>query len=134
MSVSALLNLFEIDGTQRDELETSRRAESVTIEHAQHGTAVIRDNKPIIETVLRRNLVGMTEPEWYATLNRRVFFWLSRHRLDGLRTAKHYRGRPQAVLAIDTAKLLARHSDRVELSPYNSGAVHAGAKYPLGAT
>src|SRR5690242_15628857 len=85
LSTTALLDLFEIEGAEREAIESVRRAESVSIEHPEYGTAWIRDNKPINETVLRRTLEGMTEAEWYRTLNGRVFFWLTTDRLDRLR-------------------------------------------------
>ena len=133
LSTSALLDLFEVTGPERDSIELRRRPESVLIEHPTHGTAWIRDNKPINETVLRRTLVGMTEEEWYRTLNGRVFFWLSEDRLDRLRRAPPYAPRLHDILTIDTAALLDRHGDRVELAHLNSGAVHPAADYPRGA-
>lgn len=133
LSTTALLDLFEIRGTERDAIEAARRPESVQIQHAQHGTAWIRDNKPINVTVLRRTLVGMSEPEWYRALNRRVFFWLSEGRLDRLRNAPPYRERQHDILTLDTAALLGVYGSRVELAHLNTGAVHAGAKYPRGA-
>ena len=102
------------------------------LRHPAHGTAWVRDNKPINETVLRRTLVGMSEPEWYRTLNGRVFFWLSQSRLDRLRNAPPYRDRAHDLLVVSTERLLAAHADVVELSPINSGAVHPGAKTPRG--
>lgn len=133
LSTTALLDLFEVDGPARTELETKRRPDSVEIHHPVHGTATVRDNKPINETVLRRTLVGMSEPDWYRTLNGRVFFWLTTERLDRLRDAPPFRNRPHDILTIDTASLLERHGDRVELAAINSGAVHPGARNTRGA-
>jgi hypothetical protein len=133
LSTSALLDLFEVTGEERDLIEGRRRPESVAIRHSLYGTAWIRDNKPINETVLRRTLVGMTEREWYRTLNSRVFFWLSKKRLDRLRHAPAYRNRRHDILTLDTAQLLRRHGTRVELAHLNSGAVHPSANYPRGA-
>jgi hypothetical protein len=132
LSTTALLDLFEVPQDDRYALEARRRPESVSIHHPVHGTAWIRDNKPINETVLRRTLEGMTEEEFYRTLNRRVFFWVSTDRLDRLRNAPPYRHRRHDVLELDTAALLARHHERVELSHLNSGAVHPAANYPRG--
>jgi hypothetical protein len=132
-STTALLDLFEIQGSARDAIESARRPESVQIHHAVHGAAWIRDNKPINETVLRRTLVGLSEPEWYRSLNRRVFFWLSEDRLKRLRNAPPYRTRAHDILVLSTERLLAAHADEVELSPLNSGAVHPAANYPRGA-
>jgi hypothetical protein len=133
LSTSALLDLFEVAGAERDAIEISRRPESVKITHPEHGTAWIRDNKPINVTVLRRTLVGMTEEDWYRTLNGRVFFWLTTERLDRLRNAPPYRRRKHDILTVDTAALLEAYLASVELSPLNSGAVHPGAKYTRGA-
>jgi hypothetical protein len=133
LSTTALLDLFEVDGSARTGLETKRRVDSVEIRHPVHGTATIRDNKPINETVLRRTLVGMSEPAWYRTLNGRVFFWLTTERLDRLRDAPPYRNRAHDILTIDTAGLLSRHGARVELAGINSGAVHPGARNSRGA-
>lgn len=132
LSTSALLDLFEIEGDQRLAIESSRRPRSVTVEHPRHGTAVIRDNIPLIEKVLARTLVGMSPTEWYEALNGRVFFWLSEARLERLRNAPAYREREHDILTVDTASLLERHLHEVTLSPLNSGATHPGAKYTRG--
>lgn len=132
-STTALLDLFQINGLERDTIEAARRPESVRIDHPIHGTAWIRDNKPINETVLRRTLVGISEPDWYRSLNSRVFFWLSEDRLTRLRNAPPYRNRPHDILVLNTMGLLSAHAADVELSPLNSGAVHPAANYPRGA-
>lgn len=132
-STTALLDLFEIEESERADIETVRRPESVEIRHPVYGAAWIRDNKPINETVLRRTLVGISEPEWYRLLNSRVFFWLSEDRLTRLRQAPPYRARCHDILILSTEKLLDAHAKDVELSPLNSGAVHPAANYPRGA-
>jgi hypothetical protein len=133
LSTTALLDLFEVEKPQRDEIETRKRRESVEIHHPSHGSAWIRDNKPINETVLHRTLVGMSEPDWYRTLNSRVFFWLSEDRLARLRNAPPYRKRQHDILVIDTGRLLEHYESSVELAHLNTGAVHPSAKYPRGA-
>jgi hypothetical protein len=133
LSTSALLDLFEVAERERGALESARRPETVKITHPAHGTAWIRDNKPINETVLRRTLVGMSEVQWYRTLNARVFFWLSQKRLDGLLRSPSYRDRTHDILTLDTKALLQAHGDHTELAHLNSGAVHPGANYPRGA-
>jgi hypothetical protein len=132
LSTSALLDLFEIEGPQRHSIESARRDESVQITHPLFGSAWIRDNKRINETVLRRTLVGMTEAEWYRNLNGRVFFWLREKRLRDLRKATAYGNRQHDIGIVDTARLLGEFYDIVELSPINSGAVHPGSKSPRG--
>jgi hypothetical protein len=133
LSTTALLDRFEIHGPARIAIESQRRAHSVQIHHPELGSAWIRDNKPINETVLQRTLIGMSLAQWYETLNARVFFWLTRQRLDRLRQARPYRDRPHELLTIDTAALLLAHGERVELAHLNTGAVHRGANYPRGA-
>jgi len=123
LSTSALLDLFEIAGDERVAIESRHRPECIPIRHDLHGVAVVRDQKPMDDSGLLRSLGdGITPREWYELLNRRVFFWLDTDRLDRLLKAKAYRERRQTVLTIDTAQLLQRHSDRVRLSPINSGA------------
>ncbi len=133
LSTSALLDLFEIRRPARDPIESARRPESVQIKHPGHGSAWIRDNKPINATVLRRTLVGMSEPEWYRTLNSRVFFWLTEARLHKLRNAPPYRKRRHDILILDTRSLLGAYAAEVELAHLNTGAVYAAATYTRGA-
>jgi hypothetical protein len=132
LSTTALLDLFGIQGESRRSLEDVKRLASHRITHPVHGTAVIRDNKPINETVLRRTLAGMTEVEWYRAINGRVFFWLNEDRLDRLRQTPAYRGQHHDLLVIGTRRFLARYAKVIELSPYNSGAVHAGSRVQRG--
>jgi hypothetical protein len=133
LSTTALLDRFEISGPDRVPIESQRRAHAVEIHHPSLGSAWIRDNKPINQTVLERTLVGMNLSQWYQTLNNRVFFWLTRERLDRLRDARPYRNRPHDLLTIDTGALLRSHATEAELSHLNTGAVHRGANYPRGA-
>ena len=125
LSTSALLDRFGIEGEQRHAIESCLRPEIVSIEHPKLGVALVRDNKPMQEIVLRRCLLGMEPREWYEHLNRRVFFWVERKRLLKLLGARAYRDRPHLVLEVDTAELLRRHAERVTLSPINSGATFA---------
>jgi hypothetical protein len=125
LSTSALLDRFGIEGDQRYAVESCLRPEIVSIEHPELGVALVRDNKPMQETVLRRCLQGMEPREWYEHLNRRVFFWVERKRLLKLLGARAYRERPHLVLEVDTPELLRRHTEKVTLSPINSGATFA---------
>jgi hypothetical protein len=83
--------------------------------------------------VLRRTLIGMSEPGWYRTLNGRVLFWLSERRLEKLRNAPPYRDREHDILTIDTGSLVESYAGEIELCHLNSGAVHPAADYPRGA-
>ena len=55
-STTALLDLFEIQGADRDWIESRHRPECVMIEHRRHGTAVIRDQKQMSGAGLVRAL------------------------------------------------------------------------------
>jgi hypothetical protein len=132
LSTTALLDRFQITGPRRDAIEAARRFESVRITHPAHGDAWIHDNKPINTAALARTLVGMGEQDWYRELNRRVFFWLTRQRLERLLNAKPNRGRRLAVLVVDTRLLLDAYAERVELAHINTGAVRHTANFPRG--
>lgn len=123
LSTTALLDLYDKEGEERALLESQRRPDSVTISKKGLPDAIVRDQKPMTESALKKCLpANVTPKEWFEILNDRAFFWLSRERLQGLLGARAYRGRPQTVLTVDTAGLLRSNGARVELSPLNSGA------------
>lgn len=122
LSTSGLLDLFEVSGLRREELELRRRSASVVIEHPAHGRAVVRDQLPIRESQLASVLEDMAVDEWLRMLNSRVFFWVTEERLIRLLGARAYRARAHDVLVVDTAALVDVHRDRIDLSPINSGA------------
>jgi hypothetical protein len=127
LSTSALLDLFEVTGTERQEIESAYRAESVEIEHPTLGKATIRDQAPMhSDAIVARFLDNLTPAQWYRMLNSRVFFWLTEERLERLLGAGLYRARSHMVLELDTAAVLERHIEQVTLSPINSGAIFAG--------
>jgi hypothetical protein len=121
LSTSSLLTLFEVDDGTRNEIEARRRPESVPITHARHGRAVVRDQKPLIQSKLLRSLRGCTPEEWYRLLNSRVFFWLTEDRLKTLLCAREYAGKEHTVLTVDTLALVNAYQERVTLAPMNTG-------------
>ncbi len=122
LSTSALLDLYGYGGAERRKLESERRPESVPIGRIGLPRAVVRDQKPLTTSVLEKCLTDGTTPEqWFETLNERVFFWLSKRRLQDLLGAKAYRNRPQTVITLDTASVLAAHRQNITLSPINTG-------------
>lgn len=121
LSTSALLDLFEVPEPRRTELLTTQRRQSVTITHPRHGTAVLRDQKPLSAHNLARCLVGCEATEWYRLLNDRVFFWLDPGRLLTLLSATEYREKQHTVLQVDTRGLVDRYNARVELTHMNTG-------------
>ena len=122
MSAAALAHVYDIDDAGRDSLLRSRRPESVPLARDGLPGAVLRDQKPMRDAALEGCLQdGVTPAQWYELLNSRSFFWLSRDRIWRLLRARAYRSMPQTVLTIDTRGLVAAHSERIWLSPINSG-------------
>jgi hypothetical protein len=121
LSTSSLLDLFEVKAHEREEIEIHRRPESVPIIHEKHGRAVVRDNKPIIESKLRTALKNCTLEQWYRLLNKFVFFWLTEERLQTLLCARAYRNHPHAVLTLETLPFVRKYEHRIVLSAMNSG-------------
>lgn len=122
LSTAAILDLFEVDPTQRAAIERQCRRTSVELTHSTHGRIVIRDQRVLSESKLAGCLSdGLSTEDWLIALNRKVFFWLKEHRFAGLLNARAYRGDRQTVITVDTARLLERHENEIELSHMNSG-------------
>ena len=122
LSTSALLDLFEIEGEDRRAIEAAHRPDSVTIGHPIHGQAVVRDQKPLSDRKLASCLThGMTPEDWYRRLNRRVFWWATRDRLEKMVGARAYRGDTHTVLTISTQSLVDRYKDAIQVATINTG-------------
>jgi hypothetical protein len=121
LSTIALLDLFEVKGVEREKIVTMHRPSSVTIENPCLGKAVIRDQIPMRESALMKCLRNVSPSGWYEFLNGRVFFWVTKKRVETLLNARAYRSREHLVLTIDTRQLLEKYHDKVLLSPINSG-------------
>jgi len=121
LSTSGLLDLFEVTGEERETIETRHRPESVSISHPRHGTAVVRDQKPLSDSRLSSCLIDMTPTEWYQCLNSKVFFWLTEERLLRFLNAKSYKDKAHSVLTLDTSAIFRDQMGRISLSPMNSG-------------
>ncbi|MFL5483647.1 MAG: DUF7002 family protein [Gemmatimonadaceae bacterium] len=123
LSTSAILDLVSVSASERAALESQRRHEINRLSRPGIGSFELRDNLPLDDRGLLRCLQdGLTPKEWYETINRRVFFWVSEHRLEGMLDARAYRDRQHTVLILDTSALLGVHSDCVTVSPMNTGA------------
>ena len=120
-STTALLDMCGKRGRERAVLESRIRPESVVVEGGGCGRAVIRDQKPLIESVLRRSLVNMTVPEYCRLLNKRAFFWANEGRLQTISRARLDRNRPHDVLIVNTETLVAEHEKKISLCTINSG-------------
>lgn len=122
LSTSALLDLYGVSGDQREAIESARRPTKVLIASKGKSTAVIRDQIPLNEKKLRRCLPEHLAPsDWYRLLNTKVFFWLTRERLQRLTNAKAYSNRSHDVIEVDTQSLIKAHRDRIWLCQINSG-------------
>jgi hypothetical protein len=122
LSTSALLDLYQVEGSDRDRIEGKRRSSSVSIKKDGLGTATIRDQLPMDDKGLLRCLQdGLTPEDWYRLLNSKVFFWLTRQRLSRLLKAGEYRSHEHDVLVLDTAAIVKTHRDNIWLCSINSG-------------
>ena len=121
LSTSALLDLFEMTGSQRRAIETQWRPEGVPIHHPIHGTAVIRDQWPMPPEHLAKGLDGISPQQWYEFLNRRTFLWLSEQRLKRMLNAAPYRDAAHDVLTLDTRAFIGEYEKRITVCPINSG-------------
>src|SRR5277367_3908204 len=77
LCTSSLLDLFEVNPALSPDIELRKRDRSYEIQNSALGRAVIRDQKPIVESKLQKSLHDCTLEEWYRLLNGRVFFWLN---------------------------------------------------------
>ncbi|WP_421783410.1 DUF7002 family protein [Kiloniella litopenaei] len=122
LSTSALLNMYEIVGEKRFEIEQTRRDKSILINKTGLHQAVIRDQLPMDDKGLMRALPPEISPaDWYRLLNSKVFFWLTKDRLYRLTDARTYRDKEHDVLELDTRKLIEVHYHDIVLCPINSG-------------
>ncbi len=123
MTTSQLVDASSAPAEVRAAITKQRRPRSVAIECADLGTVMIRDQAPLREQFLIDSLAdGTTVEQWLDILNNRVFFWLHPGRLAELLNARRYRDHAHDVIVVDTASLIAAHSERIRLSPINSGA------------
>lgn len=134
LSTTALLDLYRYSGPPRDAIEARYRPDFMTITRGGLPPAVIRDQKVLHPTDLGPLLEdGLTTEQWYRIINKKVFFWAERYRLDWLLGAQAYRGYPHVVIVVDTRALLERFGDRTTLTDINSGSAlkqRSGAPAP----
>ncbi len=121
LSTTALLDLYEVVGTSRTQIESEWRKSNTTINKSGFSDAVIRDQIPMPPERLERALQGMNPREWYELLNSKVFFWTTQDRLVRLLCAKQYRNRKHTVLKVNTKALVESHAEYITLCHMNSG-------------
>lgn len=120
LSASAVLDLFDLEGDQRNAYEVEHRREMHSVPHGQREQIVLRDQRPMPPERLRLALTDGTTPEqWYQLINGKVFFWAEHHRLVRLLNA--YDRDEHDVLILDTRSLVTAHLQEVWLCHMNSG-------------
>jgi len=120
LSTSALLDLFEVTGSDREALESHQRKKMAPINHPEAGEAIIRDQHVLHERAIGKFLDGIKISEYYKLLNSKTFFWARDWRLQNFLNA--YQGTPHEVITVDTRELVRRHEPEITLSRINSGA------------
>jgi hypothetical protein len=124
LSTSALLTKWEYPEKEKEAICCKHRPKNITIEHRVYGKAVIRDQKAIDPSRLRRCLVDMTEEEWYRLLNSKVFFWLDWTPLVWFLGAINYINKPHVVITVETRRLVGKYADKITLSAINTGSTY----------
>lgn len=115
LSTERLLDLAKTPEAHRARLERAQR-----LQHSKLMDGIeIRDQRPMPACALESCLVGLAPFEWYALINAHVFFWLDPQRLNRQRAACE--PRPQVVLTVDAAGLVAAHGAAIALTPINTG-------------
>lgn len=115
LSASRLISAAGLIGGNRDRLERAQRVAHTALPNGVQ----IRDQKPMPARALERCLVDLTPPEWYRLVNNQVFFWLDPERLNRQKAA--CAPRPQIVIVLDTATLVAAYGEYVAVTPINTG-------------
>ncbi|WP_223297433.1 DUF7002 family protein [Catenulispora acidiphila] len=123
LSTQALVDLYNPEPAVKNSILGAVRRSSIALDNPVLGRTIIRDQRPL--KFLDKCLLPGTSPQQFLdVLNGRVFFWLARHRLETLLSARLYRDKQQTVLHVDTGRLMERYGDEVELAPYNTGSMH----------
>lgn len=123
LSTTALLDRCHASGSFRRKIESEIRPDSRSVSGGGFGTAVIRDQRPLIKANLEKVLDGMSVAQYCRLLNGKTFFWVAEERLNRLLGARLYKDKPHDVLTVDTRGLVRDCLDRITLSPINSGTV-----------
>ena len=122
LTTEQLVDMYQVSEAIRASILNRKRETVVIIERQGMPDVVIRDQKPM-KFIEDKIDPGSSLRLYLNAINARVFFWPTRDRLTRLLGAREYRGKPQVILHVDTAKLVERHTARVELCRFNSGAV-----------
>ncbi len=83
---------------ERAAVLTQPRPRPVHLDHSALGAVTLRDQSPLHGHILEAVLIEMTVPQWLATLNDRIYFWLHPQRLASLLQSRPNRGAELAVI------------------------------------
>lgn len=120
LSTTALLDLFEYKGEQREKIESCRRRKWKILDHSSYGQVKIRDQKPLIRTGLSKALPATMKPEdWYRIVNEMVFFFPCKQKLKVM--INTYKECRNTILVVRSKSLIEAHKRKVYWSPINSG-------------
>ena len=126
LPVSALLERFENDDGQHNCRERQHRNDDEMLDDPVHGRAIIRHQKPLKESMLRKCLLDDLTPEdWFQILNQRVFFWPNCERVRRFLNTREHRSTCHLLIVVRTDRLISHCRERIELSPINSGATRS---------
>lgn len=122
LSTSCLVDLYAPPPSVRRNILEGVRHRSYTLQAAGRPDATVRDQLPLkfLPSCL---LPGVSVQDFLDELNTRVFFHVSRDRLERLLSARAYRKLEHDVISVDTSTFLGLHH-AVDLAPYNTGSVH----------
>ena len=115
LSADRLMEVAGLTGADRNRLGRTQRLMHTELRNG----AQIRDQRPMPPTALAHCLYDMEPADWYEMINARVFFWLDVGRLNRQKAACE--PRPQVVMAVDTAALVAAYEKQVAVTPINTG-------------
>jgi hypothetical protein len=122
LSTTAILDLIGLETTRRLSYESAHRPDKSALTHHSYGTFILRDQKPMNDERLKWCLQDGLKPEdWYLLLNSKVFFWVSRSRLETLLGARAYRSIEHDVLTVESEPLIWAYEGSIRLAHINTG-------------
>ena len=123
LSTNALLDLFEVEQTIRDDIAQRPRKAGIQLSHRDNGVVWLNDQAPLNLKKLAKCLDDdLTPLSWLDILNSRVYLWADKAGLERLKTANVKRRRKVSILTINTLRFAEAFIDQLEISPINSGA------------
>lgn len=119
MSPLAICESLGMSAPDTEAVLTTRRAKITAL----RPDVILNDNSPLQEGPLRRALPPELSPQdWMRALNSRVFLFTKLREAEAFARAAASRDRARDIWAFDTAALARSHFDRLEITPFNTGA------------